>query len=60
MFKRNLQTAAFRWAAVMLAASPVSLMVSGYHGNTDPVMVMFLFLAGVACVDGKSWLSDAH
>ena len=27
-------------------------MVSGFHGNTDPVMVMFLFLAAVACARG--------
>lgn len=33
------------WALFLLAASPVSLMVSGYHGNTDPIMVLFLVLA---------------
>ena len=33
------------WALFLLAISPVSLMVSGYHGNTDPVMVLFLVLA---------------
>ena len=44
------------WAIGLLAASPVSLMVSGYHGNTDPVMVMFLFLAGAACMIPNAWL----
>src|SRR6185295_10451006 len=29
-------------AIVVLALSPVSLMVSGFHGNTDSVMVMFV------------------
>jgi len=38
------------WAIGLLALSPVSLMISGFHGNTDPVMVMFLFLAGAACM----------
>ncbi len=33
------------WALVLLALSPVSMMISGFHGNTDPVMVMFLVLA---------------
>ncbi len=33
------------WALFLLAVSPVSLMVSGYHGNTDPIMVLFLVLA---------------
>jgi uncharacterized membrane protein len=30
--------------------SPVSLMVSGFHGNTDSVMVMFLVLAAFMCL----------
>jgi hypothetical protein len=38
------------WALVLLAVSPVSLMVSGFHGNTDSVMVMFLVLATCQCV----------
>jgi hypothetical protein len=37
------------WALVLFACSPVSSMVSGFHGNTDSVMVMFLFLAAVCC-----------
>lgn len=38
------------WALVMFALSPVSLMVSGFHGNTDPVMAMFLVLAAYMCL----------
>jgi len=41
------------WALLLFALSPVSLMVSGFHGNTDPVMVMFLVLASLFCVRGK-------
>jgi uncharacterized membrane protein len=33
------------WALILFALSPLSIMVSGYHGNSDPVMVMFLVLA---------------
>ena len=44
------------WFIGVLALSPVSLMVSGYHGNTDSVMVMFLFLAGVSCMTNRPWL----
>ena len=33
------------WAMILFALSPVSFMVSGFHGNTDAVMVMFLVLA---------------
>lgn len=33
------------WLLALFAISPVSIMVSGFHGNTDPVMVMFLVAA---------------
>ena len=33
------------WALALFALSPVSLMVSGFHGNTDPVMVLLLVCA---------------
>jgi len=46
-----------RWALALLALSPVSLMVSGFHGNTDPIMVMFLVLAAYACLRDKPALS---
>ena len=38
------------WALCLFAVSPVSVMVSGFHGNIDPIMVMFLFFAAVAVV----------
>jgi uncharacterized membrane protein len=38
------------WALLVLALSPVSLMVSGFHGNTDSVMVLFLVLAALMCL----------
>src|SRR5947208_1857864 len=34
-----------RWALLIFALSPVSVMVTGFHGNTDPVMVLFLVAA---------------
>jgi hypothetical protein len=40
------------WSLVLFALSPVSIMVSGYHGNTDPVMTMFLVLATWQCMRG--------
>src|SRR5579871_3714975 len=30
---------------ILLAACPISIMVSGFHGNTDPIMVFFLVLS---------------
>jgi len=41
------------WAILLFALSPVSIMVSGFHGNTDPVMAMFLLLAGYMCLRGR-------
>ena len=38
------------WALGLFAVSPVSIMVSGFHGNIDPIMVMLLFFAAVAVV----------
>lgn len=38
------------WSLIALALSPVSFMVSGFHGNTDPVVVFFLVLAAILCL----------
>jgi hypothetical protein len=32
-------------ALLLVAASPISLLISGFHGNTDPVMMAILLLA---------------
>ena len=44
------------WALALFAISPVSLMVSGFHGNTDPIMVLFLVCAAFMCLRGKAAL----
>jgi hypothetical protein len=41
------------WAALLFWASPVSIMVSGYHGNTDPVFMMLILLAARQALRGK-------
>lgn len=38
------------WALSIFALSPVSLMVSGFHGNTDPVMILFLVCGVWMCL----------
>jgi Gpi18-like mannosyltransferase len=45
------------WALLLFALSPVSLMITGFHGNTDPVMVMFLVLAAIATLRNKPLLA---
>jgi len=41
------------WALALFALSPVSLMVSGFHGNTDPVMILLLVCAVWMCLRGQ-------
>ena len=45
------------WALALFAFSPVSLMVSGFHGNTDPVMVLFLVCAVWMCLQNQPALA---
>jgi Gpi18-like mannosyltransferase len=41
-------------AAALVALSPVLFLVSGYHGNTDPVFVMFSLLGVYLLVDRRA------
>jgi len=45
------------WALALFAISPVSLMVSGFHGNTDSVMVLPLTCAAWMCLRGRPILA---
>ncbi len=45
------------WALVIFALSPLSIMVSGYHGNTDSVMVVLLLFSVYFCTRGQPELS---
>jgi len=38
------------WALALLAVSPASVMVSGFHGNTDAVLVLFLVCSVWMCL----------
>src|SRR4030095_572566 len=45
------------WALALFALSPVSIMVSGFHGNTDPVMVLLLVCAAWVCLRNRAILA---
>jgi hypothetical protein len=47
--RRRVGEAAF--AGILVAMSPVLFTVSGFHGNTDPVFIMFLLLAAYLLAD---------
>jgi 4-amino-4-deoxy-L-arabinose transferase-like glycosyltransferase len=42
------------WPLLLVALSPVSIMLSGYHGNTDSLMIFFVLLAVYLCERGSS------
>lgn len=41
------------WALAVVAGSPVSLMISGYHGNVDPIMTALLFYAAISVIEKR-------
>ncbi len=41
-----------RWGLLLLAISPTLILISGFHGNTDPVVIFFLLLA--------VWFTNQH
>jgi Gpi18-like mannosyltransferase len=45
------------WALLLFALNPISIMVSGFHGNTDPVMVMFLLFSCLMILREKAYLA---
>jgi tetratricopeptide (TPR) repeat protein len=45
MAKPRLGESRTRWGLLLLAGSPALLLVSGFHGNTDSVMMFFLVLS---------------
>jgi hypothetical protein len=43
---------------VALALSPVSIIISGFHGNTDPLMIFFVLLSAYLLeARGRVWLA---
>ncbi len=51
LLRRRMSTTRARTAAVLVAVSPILVMVSGFHGNTDPIFVFLVFLAVLLLVD---------
>ena len=60
IFSQRLDEPAVRWSLLLLAGSPVLILVSGFHGNTDPVVMFFVLLSVWATEDDKAdWISGA-
>ena len=50
-------------SALLVACSPVLFIISGFHGNTDPVFVMFTLLSAYLLINrpwpALAWMSSA-
>jgi hypothetical protein len=61
IFADRLSEPTVRWGLLLLATSPTLILVSGFHGNTDPA-VMFFVLLSVWLTErgsGHDWQSGA-
>ncbi len=47
-------------ALTLFAGSPIAILVSGFHGNTDPIMIFFVLLS-IYLIEGRRppWLAGA-
>lgn len=51
--QRRADTRLATMAGVAISLSPILVIISGFHGNTDPVFVMFALLAAYLLVDRR-------
>jgi Dolichyl-phosphate-mannose-protein mannosyltransferase len=54
ILRRRRSLAEATLGAVLVAASPVLFIISGFHGNTDPIFAM-LVLLGIYLLADRSW-----
>jgi hypothetical protein len=62
IFAGRLHDRTVRWTLLLLAASPTLILVSGFHGNTDPVVMFLLLLSVWFTQEGaanRDWASGA-
>jgi hypothetical protein len=52
LVRRHRSVSEATWAGVVVAFSPILVVISGFHGNTDPVFVMFIVLSAYLVVIG--------
>jgi len=60
IFAARLDEPAVRWGLFLMAISPALILVSGFHGNTDPVVMFFVLLAVCQTRESaRDWASGA-
>ena len=53
LLRRRISQRRAQFAAIGVAISPVLILVSGFHGNTDPIFVTFVLLSTYLLVDRR-------
>lgn len=58
LLRRRLSEPQTGVALLWFAASPIAILISGFHGNTDPILMFFVLLA-IDLVEGQrpAWLA---
>jgi hypothetical protein len=58
LLRRRLSEPQARVALLWFAASPIAILISGFHGNTDPILMFFMLLA-IELIEGQrpAWLA---
>jgi len=58
LLRRRLSEPQTRVALLWFAASPIAILISGFHGNTDPILMFFVLLA-IELIEGQrpAWLA---
>jgi tetratricopeptide (TPR) repeat protein len=59
IFRRRLHEPSVCWTLFLVAISPTLILVSGFHGNTDPVVMFFVLLSVWLTDEGSDWTSGA-
>ena len=59
IFADRLNEPTIRWALLLLAISPTLILVSGFHGNTDPVVMFFILLSVWLTQSNRDWTAGA-
>ena len=53
LLRRRMSLRRARFGAIGVAISPVLILVSGFHGNTDPIFVAFVLLSTYLFIDRR-------
>ena len=58
--RRRTRESSIRWAIVLLALAPPLILISGFHGNTDSVMICLLLVSLYLAENGsQTWAAGA-